>query len=613
MSITRAQIARQLLNSIAPKGEKLAYINKKEAKLLKKMGGAGIDVNGTGIRSYFDPGVGPGSVSESLSEAAFGPSGPGPGSGGGSGDSGSGGNFATITRGPQGPTRSPTDGYNYSPSKIGTNFARTANFFLNPNPVTKYAADKAIKEQYEKDAKIASDVTGLLTSGYGQAIGSQYFGPVNQPMRDSYNKITGNVGPKGPTNDGGDNTFIPPIFRSAQLPSDIESRPSDFDLYAALEGREAMNFGMNPNNITGAMQRFSDGGEVRQRYGLGSFVKKIGRGVKKGIKGIKKFAKSDLGKAALLYAGGTYLGGMKAFGGSGFGAKGVGKFGFKNFGGRLLSPTGGDGFSNIFNPLRSGGDSPKLPFVQTEEQQSAELAKKIGLIENSQLSNAGKEKLKDSLITKSLGIGGSETPALVKYGIPAAMAASYLFTKNEEPDNLDEEMMKNYKDTSGLKEQIASYPEFRFQVPEQYRLANGGRIGYDMGGDVEMASYGYDDAMNETRELFMQYKKSGIVPMEMEFEEFLELLQGSKQKEEPNRVMAQEGGIMNLGGLEKDYRDGGFVPIGEYEKKDDVPARLSKNEFVFTADAVRAAGGGSVDKGADLMYKTMKNLESRVG
>ena len=70
MSITRAQIARQLLNSIAPKGEKLAYINKKEAKLLKKKGGAGIDVNGTGIKSYFDPGVGAGSVSESLSEAA---------------------------------------------------------------------------------------------------------------------------------------------------------------------------------------------------------------------------------------------------------------------------------------------------------------------------------------------------------------------------------------------------------------------------------------------------------------------------------------------------------------------------------------------------------------
>jgi hypothetical protein len=75
---------------------------------------------------------------------------------------------------------------------------------------------------------------------------------------------------------------------------------------------------------------------------------------------------------------------------------------------------------------------------------------------------------------------------------------------------------------------------------------------------------------------------------------------------------AQGSGIMNLGGLEKDYRTtGGFVPIGEYEKKDDVPARLSKNEFVMTADAVRAAGGGSINKGAQRMYNTMKHLEAQ--
>jgi len=79
------------------------------------------------------------------------------------------------------------------------------------------------------------------------------------------------------------------------------------------------------------------------------------------------------------------------------------------------------------------------------------------------------------------------------------------------------------------------------------------------------------------------------------------------------RIGAQEGGLMSLGGNEMDLRGGGFVPIGEYEKKDDVPARLSKNEFVFTADAVRAAGGGNVDAGADKMYNTMKQLESRVG
>ena len=75
--------------------------------------------------------------------------------------------------------------------------------------------------------------------------------------------------------------------------------------------------------------------------------------------------------------------------------------------------------------------------------------------------------------------------------------------------------------------------------------------------------------------------------------------------------MAAEGGLMSLGGMEKDYRsEGGFVPLGKEEKADDVPARLSKNEFVFTADAVRNAGGGNIDKGAKVMQNMMENLES---
>jgi hypothetical protein len=76
------------------------------------------------------------------------------------------------------------------------------------------------------------------------------------------------------------------------------------------------------------------------------------------------------------------------------------------------------------------------------------------------------------------------------------------------------------------------------------------------------------------------------------------------------RIRAQEGGIMDLGGMEKDYRNtGGFVDIGAKEKADDVPARLSVNEFVMTADAVRGAGGGDIDKGAEIMERVMENLE----
>jgi hypothetical protein len=71
-----------------------------------------------------------------------------------------------------------------------------------------------------------------------------------------------------------------------------------------------------------------------------------------------------------------------------------------------------------------------------------------------------------------------------------------------------------------------------------------------------------------------------------------------------------DGGLMDLGGLEKDYREGGFVPLGAKERADDVPARLSKNEFVFTADAVRNAGQGDIDKGAEVMQNMMDNLEA---
>jgi hypothetical protein len=88
---------------------------------------------------------------------------------------------------------------------------------------------------------------------------------------------------------------------------------------------------------------------------------------------------------------------------------------------------------------------------------------------------------------------------------------------------------------------------------------------------------------------------------------------GDTSSSENNGIgkMAAEGGLMNLGGREMDLRGGGFVPMGKAERADDVPARLSKNEFVMTADAVRAAGGGSVQKGADLMYDQMKQLESQ--
>ena len=82
-------------------------------------------------------------------------------------------------------------------------------------------------------------------------------------------------------------------------------------------------------------------------------------------------------------------------------------------------------------------------------------------------------------------------------------------------------------------------------------------------------------------------------------------------------IFAAEGGIMNAApgmpeGMQVDGRNGTFIPMGVKEKADDVPAMLSKNEFVMTADAVRAMGEGDVNKGAQRMYDLMNNLEARV-
>jgi len=73
-------------------------------------------------------------------------------------------------------------------------------------------------------------------------------------------------------------------------------------------------------------------------------------------------------------------------------------------------------------------------------------------------------------------------------------------------------------------------------------------------------------------------------------------------------VRQNQGGITEL-----DLRaKGGYIPVGIKEKADDVPAMLSRNEFVFTADAVRGAGNGSINKGAQKMYKLMKSLEKKI-
>jgi hypothetical protein len=150
------------------------------------------------------------------------------------------------------------------------------------------------------------------------------------------------------------------------------------------------------------------------------------------------------------------------------------------------------------------------------------------------------------------------------------------------------------------KEEVAGLPRV---------FSEGGRVRFSEGANIKikLKQIGYEDTLLDKMSL-------------KELRDLLDSEKGTFTDQGTYREPAKKGGMPTgimktnkAGVMERDYRDkGGFVPVGIKEKADDVPAMLSKNEFVFTADAVRGAGNGSIEKGAQRMYDTMKNLEKRV-
>jgi hypothetical protein len=427
----------------------------------------------------------------------------------------------------------------------------------------------------------------------------------NEEERQKFLAQKPNLNPP-PVITGGDNQPIIPMqqMQVAQTPTDVEGTLSNFDLY--MQGITSANpyrFTLDPRFAA------AEGGVARQAYGLGSIVRKI-------TKPIKKILKSDVGKAALLYGLGTYLGGTTAFGGSGK-LKAWQRFKDPKLLKNLMSPqflTSGETTSALSTVTpTTGADAVTAPFGRL----------------NLEAATAAAEAAKPTptLIDKAVTYA-KDNPFPTVFGLSSLAGLS---AAGEEDESLDG--ISDRTDNSGLKELIARYPELRFQVQPQYQLAaNGGRMGYEEGGNIDPADlpmsregfptyedtetgeeveypYGNEEmssAPDINAELFQMYLDaigSGQIPRATTFDQYKELMS--------DRIGAKEGGLMDLGGMEKDYRaEGGFVPIGKQEKADDVPARLSKNEFVFTADAVRNAGGGDIDKGAEVMYNVMKNLES---
>jgi hypothetical protein len=147
---------------------------------------------------------------------------------------------------------------------------------------------------------------------------------------------------------------------------------------------------------------------------------------------------------------------------------------------------------------------------------------------------------------------------------------------------------------------------------EKEQLDDMGDLMAGMGNTMSLfeTPYGFDRSGFE--DMLIQFEDSGAKGKGIKLRDFaIEFLNMVKKDKPQTTMKAKDGGLMNLGGKEMDLRKGGFVPIGKKERADDVPARLSKNEFVMTADAVRAAGGGSVNEGAKRMYDVMNKLEAR--
>ena len=378
--------------------------------------------------------------------------------------------------------------------------------------------------------------------------------------------------------------------------------------------------------------------DPRQGYFLGKLVKKAGRAV-------KKVVKSPIGKLALLGGGAYLLGGSSLLGGGGL------KGGLGNFANLFAKAKAGLGtggkFSTLGDMFRVGGkEGAKFSMPRM-------LAGGLGA----------------TAIAAPFFMGGGddedEEPAeQMDPRYQVQRAKNYYSGAGNAGAGLDfmpqkKYVMQNFYAADGGRAGYANGMLVDEDDEEEYIRSGAGQSRRQQQTFLNMGG-GAGEAQAEQM-LMMEYVKYKNKGGELSFEQFVQAVMQAQQEPEgagmeqpqpvmmaanggpvpdstvsgyttpagynkfdyrsggvPVRVGAQEGGIMDaeasemidMNGMEKDFRnEGGFVAMGGKERADDVPARLSKNEFVFTADAVRNAGGGDIDKGAEVMENLMSNLE----
>ena len=408
--------------------------------------------------------------------------------------------------------------------------------------------------------------------------------------------------------------------------------------------------------------------QPRQQYGLGSLVKSAVKGVTGAVKGvasgIKDFAKSDLGKAALIGAAafglpGTSFGGL--FGRAGFGGSAMGLFGKEGIAatlGGLGIP--GSGAAGEYLKTKGGktlaiaGAGTLLGGVLSKAEQGDPEAmatvRDVGALKTyltSGYENLGysPEEI-DTLVQKDLSeyksIGGYAYGGRVQYG----EGSPFKFSREPEPKTDLMKAAEKMAEEKGIpiNKALKILMEKNFQQDVTYR-AMGGRIGYAGGGRDEtpeekmfreMKNAKVQAAIKLAGEKNIGIGKAMAITNSDDFNLRTGKYEGSDETIKrmlnmkayggrigymagtPEGNAIQASGVMGLplnqnkaGVTELDLRNsGGFIPpVGVKEKADDIPAMLSNNEFVFTADAVRGMGNGNVNLGAQRMYDMMKKLE----
>jgi len=298
------------------------------------------------------------------------------------------------------------------------------------------------------------------------------------------------------------------------------------------------------------------------------------KAVKSVTKGIGDLVSSDLGKAALIGAGAYY--GIPALTGKSWGA--------------------------IGSSLAS-----KLPSFAMPKLTEGILGKGATLLAGS------------ALMTK---LFGSPTEAAQMYSQRPEAVTSYL---------------RDYYRQVNPKQEGQSDEEYEQQVADfvtrntaEYRTSDtfavGGRVGFKLGTDYKpmkednRTKVASSDAYVQRVEYYISQGYSYAQASEMAFNDMKDGYSiGGRVKYAMGDTAQTAAGIeglpyrQNQAGIgEVDMREtGGFIPpVGIKEKADDIPAMLSNNEFVFTADAVRGMGNGDVNVGAQRMYDMMKKLEN---